>query len=97
MDCFPAKRRVGRGHPSLEGPGSPKVLPMESVMVIFCLLARHTDWCYLSWILMGTFLVPALKKYAKPIFELKVHLALKQHILPACAIFRKKTGPWEPV
>ena len=28
-------------HPSLNGPGLPKVLPKESVMVIFCLLARH--------------------------------------------------------
>ena len=42
-------------HPSLEGPGSPKVLPMESVMAIFCLLARQTDWCYSSWILIGTY------------------------------------------
>ena len=42
-------------HPSLEEPGSPKVLPMESEMAIFCLLARQTDRCYLSWILMGTF------------------------------------------
>ena len=42
-------------HPSLEGPGSLKVLPMESVIAIFCLLAKQTDWCYLSWILMGTF------------------------------------------
>ena len=42
-------------HPSLEGPGSPKVLPMESVIAIFCLLVRQTDRCYSSWILMGTF------------------------------------------